>query len=109
MPLDLEAIRQRCEAATGPRWFRTEPKQGSLEAAPGVSIFSETHTEPLARISGYLLPVEANAEFIIHARTDLPALCAELTATRAEVERLKTERNWLRGRVAQAGRYWTRF
>ncbi len=38
------------------------PKQGALEAGAGVSIGSVTHTEPIARFSGYLMDAVANAK-----------------------------------------------
>jgi hypothetical protein len=36
--------------------------QGSLEAAPGLTIGSPHHSEPIARFSGYLMNAEANAD-----------------------------------------------
>ena len=42
--------------------------EGTMEAAPGQSIGSVTHTEPIARFSGYLLPAEANAQGIARLR-----------------------------------------
>jgi hypothetical protein len=85
MTSKYEEIKTRCEKATPGPWdrygdyrFPIKPQQGSLEAAPGLSIGSVTHTEPIARFSGYLMPVEENADFCIHARTDIPLLLKAL-------------------------------
>ena len=77
----IAEIWEREEKATEGPWGRYgtgKPMQGKLEAAPGLSIGSVTHTEPLCRVSGYLLPLEANAEFILHAREDIPWLLTRL-------------------------------
>ena len=41
-----------------------QPWQGSLEAAPGLTIGSPHNTEMICRVSGYLQPVVANARLI---------------------------------------------
>ena len=46
---------------------RWEPVQGCMEGAPGVTICSTDNSEPICRVSGYLQPLEANAEFICRA------------------------------------------
>jgi len=46
---------------------RWEPTRGSMEAAPGLTIGSTDNTEPICRVSGYLQPLEANADFICTA------------------------------------------
>ena len=46
---------------------RWEPTQGTLEAAPGLTIGSPANTEPICRVSGYLQPLQANADFIVKA------------------------------------------
>jgi len=51
-----------------------KPRQGSLEAAPSLSIGSVAHTEPICRVHGYLHPVEANSDFIATARNKWDAL-----------------------------------
>ncbi len=50
------------------------PIQGKLEAAPGLTIGSPHHTEPICRVSGYLQPVVANARLIAAAPEMLEAL-----------------------------------
>ena len=89
--IDLDAIRERC-AAVYPDWNyyggpdAKEPKQGSLEAAPGLTVGTPHNTEPIARFSGYLMDVVANVEFVIHARADIPALIAEVEKLREALE-----------------------
>lgn len=41
-----------------------QPTKGVFEAAPGLSIGSTRHTEPVARFNGYGMDVEANADFV---------------------------------------------
>lgn len=109
-PVDLEELARRLEAATPGPWGRygssidpltgrdgpPRPSKGSLEAAPGLSIGSVQHTEPLARFSGYLLPVEANADLVVAAVNALPALLAEVRALRDDAEELRATREEIR-------------
>ena len=85
-----EAItRERAQPTPGP-WYpmldgpridrkEWEPWLALMEAAPGLTIGSVGHTEPICRVSGYLRPVEANARFIA-AAPDLLAACKEALA-----------------------------
>lgn len=50
------------------------PKQGALESAPGITIGSVHHTEPICRVSGYFLPLLPNARLIASAPELLKAL-----------------------------------
>ena len=87
-PLDIEAIRKRAEAATPGPW----------ETSSGVSVYAENGSViNIAKCAlaeegygwsgsdystmGYVL---ANAEFIAHARTDIPALLSHIAALEAE-------------------------
>jgi hypothetical protein len=86
----LDEIEQRANAAMPGPWGRmgspgkpVVPTQGSMEAAPGLTIGSIGNTEPIARFSGYLMPLEANVEFCIHAREDVPWLIGEVKRLRA--------------------------
>ena len=56
------------------QWTIEGPRQGSLGAALGISIFSVDHTEPICRVWGYLHDVEANAQLIAAAPDMLEAL-----------------------------------
>ena len=62
-----------------------ELNQGTLEAAPGITIGSVTHTEPICRVSGYLQPLEANAR-LIAAAPELLEACELAEAVLAEHE-----------------------
>ena len=93
-PERLAEIKARADEATEGPWSRygwwcghvpPGPVQGTLEAAPGLSIGSVAHTESIARFSGYQLPVEANADFCAHARTDVPDLLAEIELLQAQI------------------------
>lgn len=89
--VDLEEIRKRVEKATAGPWE-------SQAHAYGCNIY-ETHKDraPRAKLgygTGPAIPrhgdqaeCEANADFIAHARTDIPALLAALDAKTAEVEK----------------------
>ncbi len=82
---------EMCEKATAGPWGKyghKEPTQGSLEAAPGLSMGSIHHTEPIARFSGYLLPVEDNTNFCIEAREALPHWIVRAQAAETENKRL---------------------
>ena len=92
-PLNLEAIKARCEAATSGEWevadqwvagpsranvnaFRFPERRGSHRSAT----WEECGGERIAETS------RANAEFIAHARTDVPALVAEVERLREQLE-----------------------
>jgi len=87
--LDLDAIRARAEAATDGPWERYG--DGSHEVYCAAN-FEDTAYEPPDVTYGSDRP--ADAEFIAHARTDVPALIAE-------VERLRKEREGLVAVVSQ--------
>jgi len=72
LDLDLDAIEARAAAATEGPWSRDD------EHSLSVAICYTPHVWALAH-SG----TEANAEFIAHARTDVPALVAALREARA--------------------------
>ena len=80
LDLDLDAIEARAAAATEGPWSRDD------EHSLSVAICYTPHVWALAH-SG----TEANAEFIAHARTDVPALVAALREARDEVEHLHAE------------------
>ncbi len=58
------------------------------EAAPGLTVGAANHTEPVARMSGYLMSAEANAELVANAPADLRWLvdrCRVLEERNAEL------------------------
>jgi len=78
-PSDLDAIRKRVEAASPPPWD-SEP-QASLSTRPRYVI--QAAREP--RVRSYLIAeevTESDAQFIAHARTDVPALLDEVHSLR---------------------------
>lgn len=72
--LDVEKIKKRCEAATPGPWRRELIK---------VIAWKSHVICDLASTMGKYEPEEANAEFIAHAREDIPALLAEVARLRA--------------------------
>lgn len=116
---ELAAIESRCEAATrGPwKWRGDYPtgtpcQHGTDWADHGPDLVSETDTVPgkvlppcsyVTTVSGYdasrLNIEDADAEFIAHARTDVPRLIAALRASRGEAERLYSSASPLTDRI----------
>lgn len=92
----LAEVRATLEKITPGTWGlygdpkHPEPSRGAFEAAPGLSIGSVTHTEPIARVSGYLHPVEANAALIAGAPVWLAQLCDRLETVTGERDALRT-------------------
>lgn len=89
MGLDLDAIRERADAATKGPWHveycgeRGYPQRVCNDAAVTVA---DTHWG-----GGGLAP---DAEFIAHAREDVPALLAEIQQLRAELEAVRGVEQW---------------
>jgi len=89
---DIDAILARCEAATPGPW-RADGHHGCKQVRgrkTGAHRQAQYQTE-VCWTPGLSDEHEdyANAEFIAHARTDVPALCDEVAALRAENERLR--------------------
>lgn len=85
-PLDLDAIETRANAATDGPWCTDswEIYQGT-EYEPGMSLWiGET-----CRGTGSLEQDRADAEFVAAARTDVPALVAEVRRLRAALEQIR--------------------
>lgn len=102
--LDLDSIEARANAATEGPWLAHDERSDLREENPDVNpMWVVAHMEPngviwvrdIADIGGGEQD-ETDAEFIAHARTDVPALVAALREARAEVERLRTlaDDNW---------------
>jgi hypothetical protein len=68
----------------GPWGRYGELRRGILEAAPGLSIGSVMHTEPIARFSGYMMNAETNADLVALMRNALLALLRVVERMRAE-------------------------
>ena len=89
--LDLDVIEARAEAATPGPW-RNEPDTGAGRVWVQRGYFrDEADCEPLFSLRGKEAYEQrsADADFIARARTDIPALVAELRAAREVVEAAK--------------------
>ena len=85
--LDLAAIRQRVEKATEGPWntgFDYE-KNDPIVLAPGYI----EHTVDYTLTEGGLEHGKADAEFIAHAREDIPALLDEIDRLNATIQRVR--------------------
>jgi len=88
LPADLAEIQARADAATPGPWYQGRDKISG--ESDGEAWTREDCTDPE---SCDLFPTaarEEDAHFIAHARTDVPALVAEVAALRAEIQRLRT-------------------
>lgn len=88
---ELQAIAQRAEKATEGPWencrgFVRSPVHGSEMTAPGFTVTTSCLWVAECRDGEAFYNADANADFIAHARTDIPALLAEITRLRAQVE-----------------------
>ena len=97
--LDLDAIEARANAATDGPWLGYDERSDLREENPDVNpMWVVAHMEPdgvnwvrdIADIGGGEQD-EADAEFIAHARTDVPALVAALREARAKVARWEAD------------------
>ena len=73
-------------------WKNSQPPQptkGPFEAAPGLTIGSTRHTEPIARFSGYGMDVEANADYVTVAVNHVEDLLNDLDELEEENRILK--------------------
>lgn len=107
----IEEIQARTEAATGGPWV-AGPTPGYLMAMqdehgmglPLTIRAPEVHTEEIATVWVYCLPTEANAEFIAHAREDIPWLLAETARIREQFEAIREEKQIAVGSAAANSR-----
>ncbi len=102
-PLDLDAIEARANAATKVPWRSTwnDPDQSLSDTSSGLDeVTIESVAIGLENYQRFVVGLlwydghrtgcsEPNAEFIAHARTDVPALVAELRAARARITALE--------------------
>jgi len=92
--LDLDAIEARAKAATPGPWFRVDPPWGDsnwvnaqFEDPHGGLFIADCEAQENDGESEGNAP--ADAEFIAHARTDVPALFAAVRERDAEIARLR--------------------
>lgn len=95
-PLDLEAIKKRAEAATPGPWDVAD-KYDKEQSWPWVIAF-DGDAEPwwVAECAIDITPTDGvdNAQFIAHARSDVPALVAEVEKLRGRLEAEFGEGGW---------------
>lgn len=116
--LDLEPIKARERAATPGDWWYVRAKPGrdpdcGICAPDCANVLAETYAEFVSRGDYRPEQAVANAEFIAHARTDVPALISALEearlraaeaaerAAKAEGELADLKQHWERARQAQ--------
>jgi len=93
VPLDLDAITARAEAATPGEWgYEAFPHRVDIDGPGGWANFWRGAERP--EFLTDMEPAEfkqarADAEFIAHARTDIPALLAEVSRLRTQVRELE--------------------
>ena len=84
---ELTAIQKRAEAATPGPWI-AHPWEDDPECCAGIEAASGT--EIVKTDCGIYPPEMPDAEFIAHAREDIPALVAEVRRLRAEAAEPRT-------------------
>lgn len=92
--LNMDEIEKRYEKATPGEWGWSQ--QACYHTSPGIAIYSGTlsgkksiRIASIRQQANTVLPKEqreANADFIAHARTDIPALVAEVKRMREEAK-----------------------
>jgi hypothetical protein len=79
--IDLDAVQARADAATPGPWRLTDGGWGEfVQDSEGRELWALRHT-----------PEVADAEFVAHARTDVPLLVAALREAHIEIARLHKE------------------
>ncbi len=108
--LDLESIKKREQAAIDAPWgWQRFGKEMMLVAQwgplPVVLAANGNDIEARERMTGLLQPItacNADADFIAHARTDIPALIAEVERLRETLKRSELAADCLREAIAEA-------
>ncbi len=104
---DLKAIRERCELATPEPWqvapdstgggIHTQWFHGQLGGPVPVATVAHTIEKDKPAHYCYILPEDA--EFIAHARTDIPAMLDYIASLESRCEKLEGENKLLRKEV----------
>jgi hypothetical protein len=106
MSLDLEAIRKRCEQATPGPWYRDASRKGSQHqpispaadnAHASVEMDNGKRVASLHITAWKQGPRDArpDADFIAHARDDIPALLDWVDRARVLLRALNVDSNYL--------------
>lgn len=99
---DLQAIEQRAASATPGPWEWEHGPNGMPYNLQVEVAFGGVRVHPwvlLKTVTGWE-PTMATADFIAHARTDVPALIEAMRERNAEIERLRGEIESLRQSLA---------
>lgn len=92
MSLDLDPIRARLEAACPGPWRKYNSNEGSVDYGPLWAVANDAYHNPPADDDTPWIAVdvhtglEADADFIAHARDDSPLLLAEVEHLRARLD-----------------------
>lgn len=92
-PLDVEAIRKRCDAATPGPWAATQPEERHRDA---LQITSRGYV--IAELGDEV--TNEDAAFIAHAREDVPRLLAEIGNLTSELDAMNANFQALRAHSA---------
>ena len=84
---DLQAVRERCKKATEKGWFVDNAWRKEFTSRVVVSFFEGADYEVCNLYSLNEEDAEADAQFIAHARDDIPELLTALDDAKAECER----------------------
>ena len=91
---EVEEIRARCDKATEGPWKTHLVDDTSIVTEDGTDVCTTCDSSQAEREDGYNVEyerMEADADFIAHARTDIPALLAEVTRLTAVEAELRAE------------------
>ena len=89
-PLALAAIKERCEKAAEGPWV-VDPAALGVVLMPAVD-----------NLAGFI--IGRSAEFVAHARTDLPACVAEIEQLREQLRATKQELSAVHSEASEAAR-----
>lgn len=81
---DLKAIKARCEAATPGPWQTTVFYGVSSPKSKGYSVDTDKYVGVVEEVS-----LKKDAEFIAHAREDVPKLVAEVEQLQSRIRQLE--------------------
>lgn len=93
--MDLEAIRRRAEAACPGPWQAYNGNEGSVDYGPLWAVANDAyHNPPTDDDTPWIAVhietgIQADMEFIAHARQDIPVLIAEVERLRALLAELE--------------------
>jgi len=100
---DIQAARKRCEAATPGPWKIRAAVNGFDKDVAILDSFGQIIAEVFMQVNREVFrPAVANAAFIKHARSDLPAALEALEEAQGKLEWVK---RWMRGEGSKSELY----